>query len=578
MATMTRQLLSLLLLFAVAHCDRVGRCLSRYTGLEGNASKKVYETNFPGVTWDEDNWLLTSTDLEHGRFQTRGSVANGYIGISLSNAGPFFEVDSAEAGGDVISGWPLFSQRQSFATVAGFFDAQPKTNMTNFEWLDQYGYESVISGVPHWGGIILDTGSAYLDSTVKKSAISNFATTYDFQAGVLSWKFTWKAGNASYDMQYRLFANKLHVNEAVVDVEIVSSVDTNATLVNVLEGYAAVRTDFVESGQDEGAIYTSVKPNGIANVTAYIYANMTSHGHAGTLVKNKPYLQSNDSSIAVGVPVQLLAGKAVRATKYVGVASSDAFSNPRETAKNATIAATKRGFYKSLRAHVKEWAAVMPLDSVDRYTNAAGKLPNDPYIIDSSVIAVANTYYLLQSTVGKNAQAAVDQAPVNVDSISVGGLASDSYAGLVFWDADLWMQPGLVMSHPESADRITNYRVQKYDQAKANVKTAYAGSQNKTHFSDTGAIYPWTSGRFGNCTGTGPCWDYQYHLNGDIALALTNQWVATGDTARFKSELFPVYDSIATMYAELLQPNGSSWTVTNMTDPVRTQSSLVGVY
>jgi hypothetical protein len=47
-----------------------------------------------------------------------------------------------------------------------------------------------------------------------------------------------------------------------------------------------------------------------------------------------------------------------------------------------------------------------------------------------------------------------------------------------------------------------------------------------------------------------------------------NQLVASGDTRYFKNTLFPVYDSIATLFSNLLAPNGSSWTVTNMTDPV----------
>jgi trehalose/maltose hydrolase-like predicted phosphorylase len=96
-----------------------------------------------------------------------------------------------------------------------------------------------------------------------------------------------------------------------------------------------------------------------------------------------------------------------------------------------------------------------------------------------------------------------------VDSISVGGLTSDSYGGQVFWDADVWMQPGLVASHPEAAQRFTNFRVAKYEQAKANIETKFSGSQNQTVFSSSAAIYPWTSGRFGNCTATGACWDYQ---------------------------------------------------------------------
>jgi hypothetical protein len=229
----------------------------------------------------------------------------------------------------------------------------------------------------------------------------------------------------------------------------------------------------------------------------------------------------------------------------------------------------KNGWAKSLRAHVTEWASVMPDDSVDHYTLPGnGSLPADSIIIDTAIIAVANTYYLLQNTVGKNAIKQANSTALNRDSISVGGLTSDSYAGQVFWDADVWMQPGLTTSHPEAAQRITNYRLDRYAQAQENIKTAYAGSQNKTSFSPSAAAYPWTSGRFGNCTATGPCWDYQYHLNGDIGISMVNEWVTSGDTKFFKENHFPIYDSVATLFTDLLVRNGSYWTLTNMTDPV----------
>lgn len=565
--------------------SRINKCIRRYNdyGQAVNTSTNVYQTDFDGVTWDEDNWLLTTTKLEQGRYQTRGSVANGYLGINVASAGPFFEVDSEEAG-DVISGWPLFSRRQSFATISGFYDSQPTTNKSNFDWLSQYGSDSVISGVPHWSGIILDLGGdQYLDANVDKTTISNFRSTYDFKAGVLLWSYNWtpSGGNASFQITYRLFANKLDINQAVVDMEVVSSVDSNASVVNVIDGYSAVRTDFVESDQDNGAIYTAVQPNGIANVTAFIYANLTSCPTMDlkyrTLVTNKPYFSANESSIAQSMPVNFKAGKKWRFTKYVGAASSDAFENPREVAKQAAATAQHHGYAASLRAHITEWESVMPDDSVDRYTLPNGTLPSDSHIIDSAIIAVANTYYLLQNTVGKNAFNASSSIALNQDSISVGGLTSDSYGGQVFWDADIWMQPGLVASHPEAAQRITNYRVNQYGQARENIKMAYTSSQNQTSFSPSAAIYPWTSGRFGNCTATGPCWDYEYHLNGDIGMSMVNQWVTTGDTQFFKDWLFPVYESTATLYADLLVKNGSYWTVTNMTDPVSRDSRTIGM-
>lgn len=557
--------------------NRIVKAVRRYTGANstGNFSSNVYQTDFEDVTWDEDNWLLSTTNLEQGQFETRGSVANGYLGINVASAGPFFEVDSMEDGGDGISGWPLFSRRQSFATISGFFDSQANTNSSNYAWLSQYGWDSVISGVPHWSGLILDAGDGnYLDATVDNSTISNFRTTYDFKAGVLAWSYKWtpQTGGGSYDITYRLFAHKLYINQAFVDMQIVSSVSKNVTVVNLIDGRSAVRSDFVDSGEDNSAIYSAVSPNGVGNVTAYIYANVTGSPEVNLssrkVVTDKPYISKNNATIAQSVTVNLKAGKPARIQKFVGGASTDAFQNPQTVAKKAAFTALNNGYAKSLRTHIAEWANVMPDDSVDSYAFPNGTLPDDTMIIDSAVIAVANTYYLLQNTVGNNAINASSATTLNTDSISVGGLASDSYAGQVFWDADIWMQPGLTLSHPEAAQRITNYRVKMYEQAQENIKTSYAGSQNQTQFSSSSAIFPWTSGRYGNCTATGPCWDYQYHLNGDIGLSFINQWVTTGDTKFFKTNLFPIYDSVATLYSDLLKPNGSYYTVTNMTDPV----------
>ncbi|KAJ5295041.1 hypothetical protein PENANT_c037G03520 [Penicillium antarcticum] len=565
-------LASLGVLVSGAPNGRLIRNVQQYAGpgKVGNSSKNVYQTGFDGVTWDDDNWLLSTTNLEQGRFETRGSVANGYLGINVASAGPFFEIDSPED----TNGWPLFSTRQSFATVSGFFDSQPTLNGSNFPWLSQYGGDSVISGVPHWSGLILDLGNdTYLDAKVDNKTISNFRSTFDFKAGVLIWSYKWtpEGDKGSFQITYRLFAHKLYVNQAVVDMEIVPSTESQATVVNVMDGASAVRTEFVETGEDNGAIFSAVRPIGIANVTAYIYTNMTGSSNVDLssrkIVSNKPYIHANQSSIAQGVNVKFQPGKAVRITKFVGGASTDAFSDPKKTAKTAASTAMKNGYARSVRSHIMEWASVMPENSVDRYAFPNGTLPADTNIIDDAVIAVANTYYLLQNTVGKNAIKEASGAPVNVDSISVGGLTSDSYGGQVFWDADVWMQPGLVASHPEAAQRFTNFRVAKYEQAQANIETKFTGSQNQTVFSPSAAIYPWTSGRFGNCTATGPCWDYQYHLNGDIGLSLINQWVASGNTQLFKEKHFPIYDSVATLYADLLVRNGSYWTITNMTDP-----------
>jgi len=226
------------------------------------------------------------------------------------------------------------------------------------------------------------------------------------------------------------------------------------------------------------------------------------------------------------------------------------------------------GYGASRASHVREWTSTFPITSVDDFSFPQnGSLPNATYIIEAAITAVTNPFHLLQNTITQNAMNAVNNATINSHSIMVGGLGSDSYAGQIFWDAEIWMQPGLVITFPFATKAIAEYRVARYAQAKANVKTAYQSSKNKTSFSPDSAVFPWTSGRAGNCTATGPCFDYEYHINGDIAQEFANYWTTSGDTAYFRSSLLPIYDSIATFYSDILTKNGTHWSLTNMTDP-----------
>ena len=54
--------------------------------------------------------------------------------------------------------------------------------------------------------------------------------------------------------------------------------------------------------------------------------------------------------------------------------------------------------------------------------------------------------------------------------------------------------------------------------------------------------------------------------------------VTSGDTEFFEDSLFPIYNSIATFYSELLVKNGSSYQLTNMTDPDEVMQAIPAYY
>lgn len=546
-------------------------------GLAGLAQAKIYSTRFNGTSWDDENWRITTTVLDQGHYQSRMVLANGYLGINLAAVGPFFDVDEP-VNGDNIQGWPLFDRRQSFATISGFWDSQPTTNGTNFLWLNQYGGESVISGVPHWGGLHVQIGDEVLNARVPAEQISNFSSTLDVRHGVLYWSYTWSsAAGPAVGVEYSMFAHKLLLNVGVVQVKLKASGNVNATIIDLLDGDCAVRSNFVDKGYspDQSAIWTSVHPDGLPDIVAYITSAMVGDDSCDPS-SLKPYdvpavIGTNSSSIAQSMSVMLTGGQTSTITKYVGGASNDAFEDPASTASSASQKAKKEGYDCLLSSHCEEWRSVMPNDSVDDFRDADGSLDFDEDVLELQITAITNPFQLLQNTISTNAIiAAGNNTKLDTNSISVCGLGGSCYAGLVFWDSEVWMQPGLVVAFPQAAKQIARYRVERYEQAQANIKTAYQSSQNETgKFSSQGAIYPWTSGRFGNCTGTGPCFDYEYHINGDISLEFENYWIVTGDTKFFHEELFPIYESIAYMYSDLVDFNETTelYQLHNATDP-----------
>ncbi|KAK0837252.1 alpha,alpha-trehalase ath1 [Friedmanniomyces endolithicus] len=562
---------------AASTLSRAFALFAAASSLLPTAQATIYQSRFNGTTWDDANWRVTTTDLIPGKYQSRMSLANGYLGINLAAVGPFFEIDSPAD----INGWPLFDRRQTFATIAGFWDREVRVNGTNFAWLYQYGTgESVISGVPHWAGLHVQVGEDLLDASVSADQISRFSSTLDVGAGTMSWSYTWSpASEVAIDIEYTMMVHKLYVNQAAVQLKMTASRDVNASVIDLLDGDCAVRTNFVGKGYESAhpTIWTAVSPVGVSNVTAYIASSMVGDDSCNSASRASYNMTSvigtNSSSIAQTMNVALKAGKTSIVTKYVGGASTDAFSDPKSTAMNGSWSGAAEGFSAMLELQIKEWATVLPPDSVDSYRLANGTIPDNPEILELQITAYTNAYYLLQNTVGANAiQAAGNNTMLDVNSISVGGLGSSSYAGWIFWDAEVWMAPGLVVAHPQAAEQIANYRVKLLPQAKTNLQYAgvESGTVNQTgRFSPDGAAYPWISGRYGNCTGAGPCFDYEYHLGGDIGLELYNYYTVTGDTDFFKQELFPIYDAIAQFYADALTYNQTidKYELLNATDP-----------
>jgi beta-phosphoglucomutase len=105
------------------------------------------------------------------------------------------------------------------------------------------------------------------------------------------------------------------------------------------------------------------------------------------------------------------------------------------------------------------------------------------------------------------------------DRLSIGakGLHGNGYAGVYFWDTEIYMLPFYTHTNPASAKAFLKYRHHMLEDARKNAES----------MEQKGAFYPWNS----SITGRGYHWPkWQEHVGSDVAYGIDWYVRATGDT------------------------------------------------
>jgi trehalose/maltose hydrolase-like predicted phosphorylase len=469
----------------------------------------------------------------------------------------------------VTEGWPLFNTRQTFATVAGFFDVQESTPRTNFEELAYLGWESIISGIPYPLTFNLVVGNSVLSSDVEPSTIANYSKDWKLQDGLTQWNYVWspKNTNISFEIEYIVFISRRKPNVGATQLRVTPrGGNYNASVIDLLDGRSAQRSQLVKKEVHPviPQISVGIHPDGLPNVTAYIVSTANvSNGYTHEFSRR---MVSSENKLTIGQEwdVGLVDGETAVFQKFLGVASSDKFKSPAMTAKNCSSIAARSGWEADLSANTKAWNALMQRNLIADYRDpTTGKIPSSPLFIEKlQAAAVVDRFISLINLLPE------DGTGLNDVGVSPTGLASDSYGGMIFWDQDLWIYPTIAATTPEYALQIPKSRVKLYPQAKRNAQMPYVKNEDpKYDFDAEAVLYAWMNGRYGNATATGPAKDYQYHLNTDIALSMLQTRRITGNEKMFEKEFWPVVKSVAHTVVTLLQRDGKGWSVFNATDP-----------
>mgnify|MGYP001096637977 CR=1 FL=1 len=220
--------------------------------------------------------------------------------------------------------------------------------------------------------------------------------------------------------------------------------------------------------------------------------------------------------------VDCKAGKPFTILNYVAVGKgSDAFAARKQALRELESALNASS--QLVKEHKAAWAKLWSKDII---IDGPAK---DQQVVRSCM------FYILQSV-----------REGSTWSIPPMGLSNNAFSGHVFWDADTWIFPALIWQHPELARSIVDYRYRTLPGAMANAKAN----------GFKGAEYAWESGYTGReDTPEGLVYRHERHINGDVALAQWQYYLATRDLKWLRTRGFPVIKATADYWVSRVKFN-----------------------
>ena len=434
-----------------------------------------------------DPWRITANQIDPSRYYGE-TVANGVLGI-VSAAVPFQVKD---------------------VVLAGTYDQYGRGRVSNF--LHTFNLLNMYLEVD---GHRLGAADA-----------TNFRQELDMQGASLTTTFDY--GDRA-TIRYTYYALRQLPFTALLDVQITAKKDLSLTAASVMEAPDALRDvqnyyNEIDRPHVTLSLLTSTAKSPTGKLTlcasnSFLFEEP--HGQEPRIIHemwdSNMHLMKFSKTLRAGQAY----GYAVAGTAI----SSAHHADPLNEAERLTIFARLEGRSRLLAFHQKAWRDLWKSDI---------EITGDPQAQQD----VHSMLYHLYSF----SRAGTDYSP------SPMGLSGLGYNGHVFWDADLWMFPALLVMHPDIAKSLVEYRFRRLDAARRN---AFAHGYQ-------GAMYPWESADLG--VEETPVWalsgPFEHHISACVALAAWQYYCVTQDKAWLREKGWPILAATADFWVSRVERNG----------------------
>ena len=440
-----------------------------------------------GLSQSVDPWKIKADKIDPSNYYGV-TVANGMIGI-VSSPEPFKVKD---------------------VVLAGAYDLYGRGRVSNF--LRSFNLLNMY----------LEVDGKRIDA----KSISNFQQELDMQKASFTSSFDF---DDKASVSYTYYSLRHLPFTVLMDVSITAKKDINITSASVMEAPDALKD--VQNYYNEidrphvviSLLTSSAKsPTGkLLMCASNTFLFSEPHGQEPRVIHemwdNNMHLMKFSKKIKAGETYHFsIAGSSITSAHH---------DDPLNEAERLTIYAKLEGRDRLINFHNKAWDDLWQSDIV---------IEGD----DQSQQDIHSMLYHLYSFTREGT--ALSPSPM--------GLSGLGYNGHVFWDAELWMFPPLLVLHPEIAKSMVEYRYQRLEAAKRN---AFANGFK-------GAMFPWESAETG--VEETPVWalsgPFEHHITACVSIAAWNYYCVTQDKNWLRERGWPILSATADFWASRVERNG----------------------
>ena len=397
-----------------------------------------------------------------------------------------------------------------------------------------------IASVPAWNALAFHDGAAWLglDSAVPvNTSLREYRQVLDMRTGTATTAYEWVNGTNRTAVEVETFVSRASSGLASVRLTLTPQQagpmrvrfgmaewpEPRRLPLARLErappdwkpadiwypGHTRIRERRAEREPDGGLVWVTGAPDGRSTEVALVGAVRW----PDSLEQPMSTAQAAGDSARIELAFEAAAGRRYEFHYVAAVAGPG--GRPIERARREALAGRAAGATAIRSVNAAAWASRWETDIL---------IEGDPML---QKVVRSMLFYLLASA---DSGTAMGIPPM--------GLSGGGYYGHVFWDSDTWMFPPLLVTHPDVARSLVAFRA----------RTLRAAERNARSNGFRGAMYPWEADERG--VETTPRFAIQnarseIHVNGDVALAQWQYYLATGDSAWLAREGFPVIKSTA---------------------------------